>query len=100
MTRTGSLLLADVDAPSCPPSECNLTTGSDAGASGWCTGSLVTETVTWQVSLISDVGSLVLSTSDHAGGNQTQHLTRHSTCVYAHHTPLSKKLILTLLSLY
>lgn len=68
MTRTGSLLLADVRAPSCPLSECNLMTGSDAGASGRCTGSLVMETVTWQVSLISDVGSLVLSTSDHAGG--------------------------------
>lgn len=79
-------------APFSPFSESNLTTGSDAGASGWHPGSLVMDTVAWQVSVISDVGRLVLSTSYLAGGNQPQHLhPSHSTRVYAHYTPLRKK---------
>lgn len=50
------------------------------------------DTVAWQVSVISDVGRLVLSTSYLAGGNQPQHLhPSHSTRVYAHYTPLRKK---------
>ena len=58
-----------------PFSESNHMTGSDAGESGWRPGSLVMDTVVWQVSLISGVRRLVLSTSDLAGGDQPQHLT-------------------------